>query len=226
MLQLGISKGSVPLALYTFVGMIVIDGSWLRSIVSLIAALIVLFWCSRDVRPDEDEPEGWRWSTATARATSAMVVICVGSIVPFAVRWFRQPPGGQQVVQDAVSLVGYLIFSFLIGTVIYLLLLLRPTVGQKDATLEIEALKLEHQSCLVVFQTGGTCMVVLFLGTLLTPILSANIGASDITIARLGWAFYCFAGGIVWFLRPCLAKARFIRRELETRRNESSRRPG
>jgi hypothetical protein len=126
-------------------------------------------------------------------------------------------------MQDAISVVGYLIFSFLIGVVIYLRFLLRPTMGPKDEVLEIEALKLEHQSCLILFQTGGTCMVILFLGTLLTPILSASAGTGGITVARLGWAFYCFAGGIVWFLRPCLARAKYIRHELARQRGAPAR---
>jgi hypothetical protein len=219
--KFGISKGSIPLSLYVFVGLITIDPSWVRTITSLIAAMILLFWGSRNIISDEDESESWRWSRATSRAISAMSVLCVGAMVPFAIRWLRQPPSGQQVVQDAVSMVGYLIFSFLFGVVIYLMLLLRPIMGSKDSDLEMQALKLEHQSCLAIFQTGGTCMVVIFLGALLTPVLGTSVGTSDITIARLGWAFYCFAGGIVWFLRPCLARAKHIRRELQLLRRDS-----
>lgn len=157
--KLGISKGSLPLACYVFVGLTPIDQSWLRTVLSLIAAIVLLFWCSRDIQADESEPESWRWSHATARGAAAMLILCLAAILPFAVRWLQQRPSGQQAAEDAISLVGYLIFSFLIGVVIYLMLLLRPTIGPKDSALEIEALKLEHQSCLVLFQTGGTCMV-------------------------------------------------------------------
>jgi hypothetical protein len=184
--------------------------------------MVLLFWYLRNISSDEDEPESWRWSHATAKAVSAMLVLCFAAITPFAVRWIQQPPSDQQAVQDGISLVEYLIFSFLIGVVIYLFLLLRPTLGPRDSLLEIEALKLEHQSCLVLFQTGGTCMVVVFLGALLTPILGPNVVASRITITRLGWAFYCFAGGIVWFLRPCLARAKYIRAKIESQESESA----
>jgi hypothetical protein len=34
-------------------------------------------------------------------------------------------------------------------------------------------------------------------------------------MARLGWAFDCFAGGIVWFLRPYLARAKYVRFKIE-----------
>src|SRR5260370_10405937 len=180
------AKGSWWMSLYVFGGLITIDISYLRTIVGLIAACVFLALCSKDLKSDEHESESWRWSPATARAILAMIVLCIGTIVPFGVRWLRQPPTEQEAVQDGISLVGYLLFAFLMGTVVYLLLLLRPTHGPKDSEMELEALKLEHQSCLIIFQTSATGMVVIFLGALLTPILSASTGGRGLIIERLG----------------------------------------
>src|ERR1035441_6077182 len=58
-------------------------------------------------------------------------------------------------------------------------------------------------------------MVIVFLTALLAPILGGKAGNAEATMARLGWAFYCFAGGIIWFLRPCLARAKYVRFEIE-----------
>ena len=219
MLRKRLPESSLPLSIYTFFGLIPLDASWLRTISALIATSILLFWCSSDDARDEPEHEAWRWNKGTSQSVMAMGILSVSAIVPFALRWLRQPPAGQQAVEDAVSVVAYLIFSFSISVVIYLLRLLTPASHAEDSAHDLESLRLEHQTCISIFQTAATCMVVLFLGALLSPILGAKSGAGEVTITFLGWAFYWFAGFIVWFLRPCLDRAKAIRRQLERRRS-------
>jgi len=223
-LQKRISEGRLPLTIYTFLGLIPLDASWLRTISALIASVIFLFWCSKEDVLDERDREAWRWNKATSRSILSMVILSVSAVVPFVVRWLRERPNEQQAAQDGAAVVAYMIFSFSISVVIYLMRLLTPVEGSDDPSFDLESLRLEHGTCISIFQTGATCMVVLFLGALLSPIMGAKTGTGQVTITLLGWAFYWFAGFIVWFLRPCLDRAKAIRRQLERRHPSMSRR--
>ena len=219
-----ISQSSLLLTGYTFFGLIPLDASWLRTSTALVACFIFLLWCSREDAPGEREHDAWRWNKAASRSLLTMFVLSSSSITPFALRWLKEAPDGPQAVQDAAALVAYLIFSFSISVVIYLMRLLTPPDRSEDAPLDLESLRLEHQTCISIFQTAATCMVVLFLGALLSPALGAKTAAGgSVTITMLGWAFYWFAGFIVWFLRPCLDRAKAIRRQLERRRETAGR---
>ena len=218
-----IPEGSLPLAIYTFFGLIPLDPSWSRTASAFVASALFLFWCLREEIRVPDDREGWRWNKGASRSLTAMAILSSSAILPFLERWLRQRPDPQQAVQDAAELVAYLIFSFSVAVVIYILRFLDPPPARDDTPLDIESLRLEHQTCISIFQTGATCMVVMFLGALLSPIMGAKAGTADVTITMLGWAFYWFAGFIVWFLRPCLDRAKSIRRQLEHRRTPSGR---
>jgi hypothetical protein len=196
------------------------DPSWLRTIVSFVSSCLFLFWCLREPAGGEYEAESWRWSRAAARAIASALLLASGSFLPFLLRWRSSKPSASQLADDAVSLVWLLIFTFLMGSVVYLLLLLRAPRSNDFSNQSIEAMKLEHQSCLTLFQSGATCIVVVFLGAMLSPALGAASLTGTGVVARLGWVFYCFAGGIIWFLMPCLAKAKFLRSELQQSRKQ------
>jgi len=210
-----IAKGSIPLSIYVFFGLISADASWLRSLTAFAAAVILLFWCSADTASDDTDADSFRWSEPAFKGVVTMVVLCTSTAVPFLFRWLQERPTDEQAAQDAAAVVVYLIFSFLIAAVVYLLLLLHPSRPQGDPAMKVEALKLEHQSCLMLFQSACTSMVIVFLTALLAPILGGKAGNGEAAMVRLIWVFYCFAGGIVWFLRPCLARAKHVRFEIE-----------
>jgi hypothetical protein len=210
-----VSKGSIPLSIYVFLGLISADASWLRTLTAIAAAMVLLFWGSTNTASDDTDGDSWRWSEPAFKAVMTMVLLCASIVFPFLFRWLQAKPTDEQVAQDAAAIVGFLIFSFLIAAVVYLLLLLHPSREHGDPSVKVETLKLEHQACLVLFQTACTAMVIVFLTALLAPILGGRAGNAEATMARLGWAFYCFAGGIIWFLRPCLARAKYIRFEIE-----------
>jgi len=60
-----------------------------------------------------------------------------------------------------------------------------------------------------------TGAAVLFVGMFLAPVLGMSEKLGELTLAKLAWAFYWMLGAIVWLLRPCLARAKYIRIELE-----------
>ena len=210
-----VSKGSVPLSIYVFLGLISADVSWLRAVTAITAAMVLLFWCSTNTASDDTDVDSWRWSEPAFKAVMTMLLLSASIVGPFLFRWLQARPTDEQAAQDAAAIVGFLIFSFLIAAVVYLLLLLHPSREHGDPSVRVEALKLEHQACLVLFQTACTSMVIVFLTALLAPILGGKAGNAEAIMARLGWAFYCFAGGIIWFLRPCLARAKYVRFEIE-----------
>lgn len=214
-------KGSITLTVYTVIGLISIDISKIRTIESVCAAILLLL-CLKEVTPAEDEePQSWRWSRATTRAVIATLILSVSSFVPFLSNWWKNP-WSTASAHDVSVVVACMVFSFLVGIIVYLMLLLTPSSVRPTST---EALKLEHQACLALFQAACTCIVVAFFGALLSPLLNGE-QAHQVTLGKLAWVFYCFGGGIIWFLRPCLARARAVRAELarcSTDRDETAR---
>jgi hypothetical protein len=226
--HLSSARSSVPLAFYTFLGVSLIDPSWYRTVTAFAVSVVLLLWNSRVLASYESEPESWRWSEVTQKSVSIFVLIAFVSVLPFLIRWLWQPPSGKEAWQQGVLFVACLAFSVLVGLTVYLEMLLRPTSGEKVPQFEAVALKLEHQACLTLFQTMGTLMGIIFLGTVLAPTVGAGDKLLSVPVAKLLWAFYCFAGTIIWLLRPCLARAKYIRFRLERlteNRSESGKLP-
>lgn len=204
------SKGSMQLCLYTFVGLSSVEFSWPRTIAALAASVVLLFWISHRLAFDENVHESWQWSPAASRGIVAFTIIAAGAMLPF-LPIAQSTLGGEQARRLTVSLVAALIFATMIGLAVYLRYLLQGSTGLKDRTRRIESLKLEHQACMMLFQTLTTMVGVFFLGTVLSAALNLVERLGRPAFSSLLWAFYCFSGAIIWLIRPCVARAKYIR---------------
>jgi hypothetical protein len=55
---------------------------------------------------------------------------------------------------------------------------------------------------------------LLFTAALLAPFFAGAERLGELTLAKVIWAFYFFSGIVIWLLRPCMARAAFIRGEV------------
>lgn len=220
--RLGLSRASVPLAAYAFVGLSLVDVSRLtdllrlRTLSSFCGSLVLLLWCSKETTDDEIEDKSWQWSTAASRGVWTAVILSSSASLPVGL---QQLTGKTWTAQDGITLVASFAFTFMIALAVYLMLLLNPAHRHRGELLSdgaIEALKLEHQACLTLFEAVCTGAMVLFVTILLAPLLGETKPFGELTSAKLAWAFYWMAGPIIWLLRPCLARAKYIRNQLET----------
>jgi len=106
-------------------------------------------------------------------------------------------------------------FAADVGIAAYLLTILSKPDEQKMNSLKIEALKLEHQSCMTLFQTCGSLMGIFFLATFIAPLLNANVSFANVRFVDVMFLFYSLAGFILWILFPCVERAERIRRQLQ-----------
>ena len=209
--HLVLSADRLTLAAYTFIGLACIDFSWLRIAASGTASSLLLHRFSVGTPAAENEVGSWRWSSATTRAVVSGLLLSVLAILPVV---FRR---ATSVSADPVSIqfIASIMFSFIITVALYTAAFLDTPAGIVYGAQSLEALKLEHQSCLTLYQTLATASMLLFLGTLFTPVMNLAHQLGEITLAKIAWAFYCFDGIVIWLLRPCMARAKYIRCEIE-----------
>jgi len=206
-----LSVGRFILSGYVFLGLVWIDYSLVRVATSILAGLLVLCRHTSGARGDENEPGCWHWSPTTSRSVAFLLMLSACAVLPTIFLRGRIETAGHR----GTLLVASIIFSAIIGVALYLANFLDTPAGMKIGSRSLESLRLEHQSCLTLYQTIGTASFMLFLGALFTPIFSLNQQAGDMVPGRIGWAFYCFGGMVVWLARPCMARAKYIRFEIE-----------
>jgi hypothetical protein len=113
---------------------------------------------------------------------------------------------------DLMTLNGTFMFCGLIAVALYL----RADLGgeEQDCSKSLEYLTLDHQRCVTMYETLATATTILFTGILLAPVFAGTERLRELTLAKLIWTFYFFSGIVVWLLRPCTARAAFIRAEV------------
>ncbi len=208
-------RGSLPLSLYTFVGLSVVEPSGWRYVFAVIGSTCLYFWNSKQLREDEAVFDSWRWSQVATRGVSVFLMISACSIAPYLARSGRLIG----LASRDLSLMASFVFATLIGLAVYLPQLLRPGDAEQRGRAEIRALELEHQACMAMFQAMVSALAALFLGAVFLPAIAAGPQKALLANPALSitWAFYSFGGCLVWLLRPCLARAKYIRYLLEMR---------
>jgi hypothetical protein len=199
------SRGNVQLSLYTLVGLISIDPSWQRSVLAIVVSAVILAWISQRLDFDENVQGSWRWSPATSRGVSVFALVAVGALLPF-LTGGQSSPSSDRIASFLVANI----FATMIGLAVYLSCLLEGTTGPKARSLEIESLKLEHQACMTLFQTFTVAVATFFVGVILSVALDTGKQFGH-PVSSLLCAFYYFSGAIIWLIRPCLARAKYIR---------------
>jgi hypothetical protein len=198
------SPSDLFLFTYTFFGLLALGPSWPRVLISLLSSVVALAWNTVPLAVDENVYGSWRWSPATTRSVSVFAVVVAGAGIPFL--WDLPNKGDMSNI--AIRFMAALIFATVVGLCVYVRHLLNTPLGLTHSE---EYLKLEHQACLTLFQTLTTSVGVFFLAVFLSPALAVSEKAKVDPIGGLCWAFYCFAGAIIWLLRPCVAKAKWTR---------------
>src|SRR5438552_522139 len=119
--RLAPSRGGVSLAAFCFGGLSLLDVSLRQTTVSVLASLLLLAWCSRNLR-DEGEEHDYLWSLAIGRALVTTLIVAVGASIPFLEgrilngNWSQVAP----LLGEAV------LFSLVVGSAVYLRDLLKP----------------------------------------------------------------------------------------------------
>ena len=85
-----VSKGSVPLSIYVFLGLISADVSWLRAVTAITAAMVLLFWCSTNTASDDTDVDSWRWSEPAFKAVMTMLLLSASIVARSCSDGFRQ----------------------------------------------------------------------------------------------------------------------------------------
>jgi hypothetical protein len=209
-LSLRRSKGSVALAVYAFLGLTFIDPSLVRASFALIATSVLLLISLKDKEFEEGEAGSWLWSKATTRAVFSEIVLTVLAMLPFFIErhWSLTGFGPG----DIVSLSGSFMFAGLIAVALYL----RTDLGgtHPSSLEDVDSLMLDHQRCITMYETLANATILLFIAVLLAPLLAGAEHLRELPPAKMIWVFYFFSGIVIWILRPCTARAPFIRAEV------------
>ena len=144
------------------------------------------------------------WSTPTTQGTGVFLLTSTAGLLSF------------NASADVIKAISVLAFAAMVGSAAYLRNLLRgPSFFVQDPN-RLEALKLEHHACIVISQTVGTMLAVLFIGLFISPLLTALQNQTNKTIWVVALGFYTLAGYIVWLIRPPLEWAMQIRQLLSS----------
>lgn len=221
-----LTVGARALRAYFALGIVLVYAAEGRTLVwafAGIAAGIVLYWLlSLAMKGGEAEAlspscgrDSLGWSAATTTGVSTFLVTTgLGSpIALFAPLQFL----------DLMAAVAYLFFlGAVAGVATYFRCCLIPLSSWRDATLEVEALRLEHQECQAMLRSLAGVMATVFAGAFaayaidaLKPGTQSAPSASQL-VRHSAMVVYLLCEYIVWLLRPFHGRTREIRARLHS----------